>query len=69
MWNMGLVVLFYCLGLFVGNMILGDQQEMEKILGTTYTELSSMKRECELVIPRTKECVASIVFLPTAIEE
>lgn len=69
MWNMGLVVLFYCLGLFVGSMILSNQQEMEKILGTTYSELSGMKRGCELVIPRNQECVASIVFLPTAVEE
>lgn len=62
-------ILLYLLGLFLGSMIFNSQAEMEEILGTTYSELSSMKRECELVIPRNQECVASIVFLPTAIEE
>lgn len=62
-------VLIYCLGLFIGAVVFNEQAEMEKILGTTYSELSSMKEECELVIPRNQECVASIVFLPTAIEE
>lgn len=69
MWEVLTGIMVYCLGLFVGSVILSDQAEMEKILGTTYTELSSMKGECELVIPRNQECVASIVFLPTAIEE
>ena len=61
--------IIYCVGLFVGAMFLSTHSEMENILGTTYAELSSMKRECELVMPRNQECVASIVFLPTAIEE
>lgn len=67
MWDVLSGVLFFCLGAFLGLMILNKQTE--EILGTTYSELSSMKRECELVIPRNQECVASIVFLPTAIEE
>lgn len=46
-----------------------SDEALKGILGTTYSELSSMKKECELVIPRNQECVASIVFLPTAIEE
>jgi len=62
-------ILLYLLGLFLGSMIFNNQAEMEKILGTTYSELSSMKEECELTLPRNQECVASIVFLPTAIEE
>lgn len=62
-------LLFYFAGLFVGTMVFSEHAAMENILGTTYTELSSMKGECELVIPRNQECVASIVFLPTAIEE
>lgn len=62
-------LLIYFAGLIVGSMLFSKHAEMEKILGTTYYELSSMKRECELVIPRNQECVASIVFLPTAIEE
>lgn len=69
---MGQVLLgfvLYFVGVFVGVVLYSNQPEMERIFGTTYTELSSMKRECELVIPRTQECVASIVFLPTAIEE
>lgn len=69
---MGEVVLgtlIFFLGLFLGAVVFNDQAKMEEILGTTYSELSSMKRECELVIPRNQECVASIVFLPTAIEE
>ena len=62
-------ILLYLLGLFLGSMIFNNQAEMEDILGTTYSELSSMKEECELTLPRNQECIASIVFLPTAIEE
>lgn len=68
MWEIVLGILAYCLGLFIGAVVLSNPP-VEKILGTTHSELSSMKRECELVIPRNQECVASIVFLPTAIEE
>lgn len=62
-------VILYCVGLFVGNVVFSNQQEMEKILGTTYSELSSMKEECEHSLPRNQHCEASIIFLPTAIEE
>jgi len=68
MRNMILGALFCGFGFFVGTKIF-NEQSVEEILGTTYSELSSMKRECELVIPRNQECVASIVFLPTVIEE
>jgi hypothetical protein len=67
MWDVLSGVLFFCLGAFLVVMVFNEQ--MEEILGTTYSELSSMKGECELTLPRNKECVASIVFLPTAIEE
>ena len=62
-------ILFLLLGAFLGSLILNEQAKMEEILGTTYSELSSMKRECELTLPLNQECIASIVFLPTAIEE
>jgi len=62
-------ILFLLLGAFLGSLILNEQAKMEEILGTTYSELSSMKEECELTLPRNQECIASIVFLPTAIEE
>ena len=62
-------VLLFWFGVLLGEVVFSNQAEMEEILGTTYSELSSMKEECELVIPRNQECIASIVFLPTAIEE
>ena len=62
-------VLLFWFGVFLGEVVFSNQAEMEDILGTTYSELSSMKEECELTLPRNQECVASIVFLPTAIEE
>lgn len=49
--------------------VFGFTQAEKNLLGTALSELSSIKRECELVIPRNQQCVASIVFLPTAIEE
>ena len=67
MWYVLSRVLFFCLGAFLVVMVFNEQ--MEEILGTTYSELSSMKEECELTLPRNQECIASIVFLPTAIEE
>lgn len=64
-----IVVAFYIAGAAISSFLVGDHRQVTEILGTTYSELSSMKEECELTLPRNQHCVASIVFLPTAIEE
>ena len=63
------IVAVYLVGLYVGFFGISDHLQFTEILGTTHSELSSMKEECEHSLPRNQHCIASIIFLPTASEE
>lgn len=64
-----LLLVCYITGIAVGFFVVGDAVQFTEILGTTYSELSSMKEECEHSLPRNQHCETSIIFLPTASED
>lgn len=69
MKELTLVLVSCFIGISFGFFVVGDAVQFTEILGTTYSELSSMKEECEHSLPRNQHCETSIIFLPTASEE
>lgn len=58
------LVIVLALGVAVG--LVCGEHNLDGVAQTSYTELRSMKEECEKDIPRSQNCEATIIYMPVA---